>query len=102
MRTRASRNYQIEKNPEIFENYYVGNCLFSTVTREHKELLPFVEKHCKAIVLNSDTKVPINNKYKTSKTLGPDRLAAAVGGYVANKGKDVLVYMIGELKGESM
>ena len=38
-----------------------------------------IRKYCKVIVLDSNTPLPIINKYKTPETIGKDRLAAAVG-----------------------
>lgn len=41
------------------------------------------------------TPVPINNRYATPLTLGTDRLAAVVGAYSKQKGRDILVIDIG-------
>ena len=38
-----------------------------------------------------DTPIPICNKYKTPKTLGSDRLAAAVGASILKPNKDILI-----------
>ena len=41
------------------------------------------------------TPVPIVNKYRTPKTLGTDRLAAAVGAAMQNPGRDILIIDVG-------
>lgn len=40
---------------------------------------------------NSSTPIPINNRYRTPETLGPDRLAAAVGAATLKPGFDLLI-----------
>jgi len=45
--------------------------------------------------LDASTPVPINNRYGTPHTLGPDRLAAAVGAATLRPGRDVLVIVAG-------
>jgi len=47
------------------------------------------------ILLDEHTPVPVVNRYETRKTLGKDRLAAAVGGAALFPGKDVLVVNAG-------
>ena len=41
--------------------------------------------------LNYDTPLPIRNRYQTPESLGPDRLANAVGGMVKFPGKNVII-----------
>ena len=41
--------------------------------------------------LTADTPIPIENRYQTPQTLGPDRLAAAVGAYAGHGGQPLLV-----------
>ncbi|MBR3286712.1 MAG: type III pantothenate kinase [Bacteroidales bacterium] len=41
--------------------------------------------------LTADTPIPIENRYRTPRTLGPDRLAAAVGAYAGHGGQPLLV-----------
>jgi len=43
------------------------------------------------LFLNSETPLPICNKYKTQTTLGSDRIAAAVGAYSAFPNRNILV-----------
>ncbi len=47
--------------------------------------------HIPILRFNSQTPVPIKNRYKTPETLGADRLAAAVGASSLKPGKDLLI-----------
>ncbi len=51
----------------------------------------FLNKHYRLLYLNAKTKLPINNLYKTPKTLGKDRLAGSVGAHHLYPGKNCLV-----------
>ena len=50
---------------------------------------------CKPIWFNSETAVPIQNLYQTPHTLGPDRLAAAVGANSLFPHQDTLIIDLG-------
>lgn len=65
-----------------------GQCMVSSVKWaevELKEILPFEFQ-----ILNHDTKLPIQNKYGSPKTLGLDRIAASIGAWSIGKGKPAL------------
>jgi type III pantothenate kinase len=57
-------------------------------------LQEYLEQRFKLILLDETTRLPIMNLYK-SKTLGKDRLAAAVGGHAKFPGEDVLIVNCG-------
>lgn len=46
-------------------------------------------------LVSGETPIPIRNLYATPRTLGSDRLAAAVGAYCKDEGHDVLVIDVG-------
>lgn len=52
-------------------------CILSSVVEKDNEIEKFLNKKFKVIYLNTKTKLPIVNVYKTPKTLGQDRLANA-------------------------
>jgi len=55
-----------------------------------------LESDCeKLIILNEKTKLPIENKYSTSSTLGPDRLASAVAAADLFPGRNCLIFDFG-------
>jgi type III pantothenate kinase len=47
--------------------------------------------HIPILRFSADTPVPVTNKYRTPKTLGVDRLAAAVGASTLKPNKDLLI-----------
>jgi type III pantothenate kinase len=49
------------------------------------------ELSCPLMVLDADTPLPIELDYKTPRTLGPDRVAAACGAWALHAGDDCLV-----------
>lgn len=56
------------------------NCIISTVRKQiPKELLSIQKKFDNFVILSDKSKLPISIDYKTPKTLGRDRIAAAVG-----------------------
>lgn len=72
------------------------NCIYSSVGKPDPQLLdslrstiPFVMNY------TIDTPVPIGNAYHTPKTLGPDRLAAAVGAWTLSPGSASLIVDMG-------
>jgi type III pantothenate kinase len=64
---------------ELLHNQKVKNIICSTVRPIDKELNKHLNKHWYFINLDATTPLPIQNLYKTPKTLGKDRLAAVVG-----------------------
>ena len=58
----------------------VDNCIFSTVRNNHDEIRLYMEsKFSNFIYLDYNTSLPIKINYRSVKTLGCDRIAAAVG-----------------------
>jgi len=47
------------------------------------------------LIIWSAQNLPIKIDYKTEKTLGTDRIAASIGGYIGNKKKDILIIQTG-------
>jgi len=71
-----------------FEQCMVGSVKYTE--SELKGFLPFEFQ-----ILNHDTKLPIGNKYASPKTLGLDRIAAAVGAWSMVNLKPVLSIDLG-------
>jgi type III pantothenate kinase len=55
--------------------------LISSVNRMDENFLKKIQSHTQYLLLQSDTLLPIQNRYDTPHTLGMDRLAAAVGAF---------------------
>ena len=79
----------------IHQNAGIENCILSSVIPHRSSLNRFLSEKLKFIELDEKTPVPVINKYRTPKTLGKDRLAAAVAGSNLFPGNDVLVINTG-------
>ena len=75
----------------IFSKYPIQYTILSTVVETEKKILHYLRSQTTFMQLNSFTKIPIKNNYKSPATLGSDRLAAAVGAAKLFPGSNVLV-----------
>ncbi len=81
---------------KIKANYHIDSALLCSVVSVSEE----IEEHIKAdlsyyLKLDSSTRLPIKNKYSTPKTLGLDRVAAAVGANMLCPNKPLLIIDLG-------
>lgn len=72
----------------LFQN--VQHCLIASVTNNHEKLAEMLSQKIHTIVFKADTKIPLKNLYKSSATLGSDRIAASVGAFSLFPNKNVL------------
>jgi len=70
-------------------------CVISTVKKSSPRYFSFLQRTRKTIELTHKTKIPITNKYATPKTLGRDRLAAAIGAFATYPKKNNAIIDIG-------
>lgn len=78
------------------QNVEIEACIFSSVAEVTEDILIYLNnKFEKFLVVDRDTKLPIENLYKTPNTLGADRIAAVVGAKEFFENKNVLVIDIG-------
>jgi len=78
--------------PGIIEKNHVQAAIVSSVSVIPKELTEILAMHlCHVIILDHNTRLPIENCYETKETLGKDRLAAVVGANYLYPGTDLLV-----------
>jgi type III pantothenate kinase len=70
-------------------------CILATVKEKNLTINALLKQNYVLVELDSNTPVPIINKYGSPQTLGPDRLAAAVGASYIFKNANVLVVDIG-------
>ncbi|MGE4586061.1 MAG: type III pantothenate kinase [Mangrovibacterium sp.] len=74
------------------EHPRLSRAIISAVREYPQEVRDFLHKHFHAFIeFGPQVAVPLKNRYKTPETLGPDRLAAAVGATVLFPGKNLLV-----------
>lgn len=64
--------------------------IIGSVTEDHLEFMKRYENVLPLILFTSNTSIPLKNLYKTSSTLGSDRLSASVGAYALYPNSDVL------------
>lgn len=69
--------------------------IVSSVAAVNPVFTETLSKICKVLLLNYKTPVPLENNYGTPESLGSDRLAAAVGGFVMFPNDPVLVIEAG-------
>jgi type III pantothenate kinase len=66
--------------------------IISSTRHKNTSVIKYLKKELDTFIeLDHKTKIPVTNAYATPKTLGMDRLAAAVGAYTKNPGKAHLV-----------
>ncbi|NDV47652.1 type III pantothenate kinase [Paludibacter sp. 221] len=88
--------FSFEDIGALFHKYRDLSTIFSTVVKPDEKVIAYLkEKSLSFIELTHETKVPINNQYKTPETLGKDRLAGVVGASFLKPHTDILVVDIG-------
>ncbi len=76
----------------LMPQYKIEACILSSVGMDARPLADWlISQGLQAICLGPDTPLPISNSYSTPRTLGADRLAAAVGASVLYPGADALI-----------
>lgn len=73
------------------ENPEIKSAILSSVVNHSKEISNYLSNHTHYIPFDTNTKLPISNKYKTPETLGKDRLAGVIGAWSLFKKHHVLV-----------
>jgi type III pantothenate kinase len=73
----------------------IEHCILASVIDHPASFNRFLGEQFNFIELDENTPLPIKNLYRQSKTLGKDRLAAAVAGAAIFPGKNVLVINMG-------
>lgn len=69
--------------------------IFSSVRASNPYVIQHLSKNYHLIELNSNTKTPLKNLYKTKNTLGMDRWASVIGAHSRFPNKNVLVIDMG-------
>ena len=93
----TEENLSVEKLESILAKNQGIDAAILCTTRNHD---PSVEKLLSSkinrfIILGSDTPIPLKNLYRTPETLGPDRIAAAVGAVALAPERSLLVVDLG-------
>lgn len=87
-----SPNHSLEALKEISEKYPLTQGIIASVITLTSEMLQYLRMlDIRLIQLTSETPIPVNNLYKTPKTLGADRLAAVIAAHTLSPQHDALV-----------
>ncbi len=88
-----TRNVDISYISALFLNYpEIKACIISSVADHSRELMDYLKNkidYC--IELDSNTPIPVKNKYKTPQSLGYDRIAGIVGANTIYPDENILV-----------
>ena len=76
---------------QLYSQHNIDAAILSAVVPVKKNIPLFLRSQSAFIHLNSKTRLPILNKYKTPQTLGSDRLASVTGAAKLFPGKNCLV-----------
>ena len=77
---------------QLIRTHYITHGIVSTTRHHNSPLRRFLKKELSTFIeLSFKTRLPITNAYASPKTLGVDRLAAAVGAYTKKPGKAHLI-----------
>ena len=81
----------LDASEKILEKYKIEHIIISSVAKLEKRVVSFLGKRARMVILNSKTKIPFKNLYKTPTTLGVDRIALMAGAVKKYPSKNVLV-----------
>jgi len=85
---RLTKSY-LEKIIELNED--INSTVISAVKDYPEEINDFLKSKFYTLIIDSETKLPFTNGYKTPGTLGKDRIALAAGGLKRFKGENILI-----------
>jgi len=80
---------------KLVKDFPIRKSIVSSVVNHLPEFVNFLKERTNYFEFTSETPTPLKNLYKTSYTLGSDRLTVAVGAYKQFKGEDYLVIDFG-------
>ncbi len=83
-------NITIQSIEQLILSEKIEDIILSSVINDSSEIEEWLKKRFHFIKLDHNTPIPIKNNYQTPKTLGKDRLAAAVGASALFPNKNVL------------
>ena len=86
------KHFDVQVVSTLFDKYPLTRGIFSTVIDTDDEVIAYLKSKLEHFVFLDETvPLPITVQYRTPKTLGRDRLAAAVGANFLQPGTDLLV-----------
>jgi type III pantothenate kinase len=86
----------LENVSHILNTFQPVKAILSSVVKNNEEVTNLIKAKIKTLVkLDGYTRLPVNNAYLSSDTIGPDRLALVVGGHGQFPEKNNLVISLG-------
>jgi len=79
----------------LLDKFDVKKCIISTVSHPSNIFLENLPKSIEKVTLSNKISLPIENNYKTAKTLGTDRIAVACAGNMLYPDSNVLIFDAG-------
>ncbi len=73
------------------EHSAIKHIILSTVGKLKESTVDYIKSHLNTLILNSETKLPFKNLYKTPKTLGVDRIALVCASVKQYPNNNVLI-----------
>ena len=92
---KAKKKWLVGDLKTLVKKHGIDNSIISSVKKTKPAYLSYLKKNTKLVQLTHKTAVPIINKYGTPKTLGRDRLAAAIGAFASYPKKNNAIIDIG-------
>lgn len=80
---------------QLVENHSIDHAILSAVGKCDSDLLSYLKSKYQLIILSSNTPLPIKLCYQSPTSLGPDRIANAVGAHALYPSDDVLSVQMG-------
>ena len=81
----------LDQLPDYFSKIQPERTMISSVSIDEVNIMKKIDSSYKFTFLNSHTPLPIQLNYKTTNTLGSDRIAGAAGAYKLWKGQNTLI-----------
>lgn len=94
--TTSSKELTIEQLDDIFRHFpNIKRAIVSSVRKADDKIISYLNRRVPTLLLDQHADIPINVQYKTPNTIGPDRLATAVGANALFPDKELLIVDMG-------
>lgn len=88
---RVFTSFGMQDLEQLFDEFTeIKSSIISSVVNHPTDFNTYISKRCFLIELDEYTKIPIQNNYSNPKSLGKDRLSAAIGAWSLFKNKNIL------------
>ena len=80
---------------QLFAQYDISYAILSSVGKYRADIETCIGEYCPLLLLSSATPLPVTIQYETPESLGPDRIANAVGAHSLYPQQNVLSFQLG-------